>query len=114
MYKFVVIVLENGTKFIEANNRRHAEELYKGYDLARLEKWDTEKGTVRTLKEKTQEGIESFKFWNCSADVYDCPLFRIVKVYDLQGKEVLDIRTMAKGLTAAKLAISDAKRFRYI
>lgn len=37
---------------IEAIDRGHAEYLYGRYDHARLERWDVQLGTARTIKEK--------------------------------------------------------------
>ena len=107
--KFVVVPL--GTeeiRFIEAIDRRHAEDLYQANFPARLEKWDVEKGTARTLKERTSKEMETFFFPNCSVRVVNIPPIRVAEVYTLGGKMVHEIRTSTKGLLAARLARMDA------
>ena len=113
--KFVVVPLgTEETRFIEAANRRNAEDIYKGYEFARLEKWNINEGTARTLKEKTKKNEETFFFDNCSVCVVNHPPIRVAGVYKLDGVLVHIIQTTTKGLTAANLAKSDAIRSNHL
>lgn len=110
--KFVIVPLgTEETKFIEAIDRKHAEELYRIYFPARLERWNVETGTARILKERTTKEMETFYFDNCSVRVVNQPPKRIAVVYDLGGNVIHLIQTTTKGLTAANLAKSDAIRW---
>ena len=58
--------------------------------------------------------MKTYNFNNCNVTVFNCPAFRIAKVYDKNGKYVSEIMTSAYGKRAAEIAVSEAMRFRYI
>ena len=51
---------------------------------------------------------------NVTAIVYNAPGFRVVRVLDAAGNDVFGCNTSAYGKRAADIAISEARRFRYI